>query len=409
MPDLTLAAFCAVGAEKVVSNELKKIASNYTILESGYGRVRFMSDLAGVYRALMCLRAADRLLLEAGSFPAGDFDALFEGTRNIAWEDLIPRGMGLVVDKVRVNRSQLKAETSIQAVAHKAAAERLCAHYGIKRLPEAGKSTAMQPPEKLERSEGTAAHLRVHLEKDTAFVLLDLSGEPLFKRGYRPAGGIAPLRETTAAAIILLSGWRRKFPLYDPFCGSATILIEAAMYAWDIAPGLGRNFALSNMGIADKQTEETIRGELAARIDLTRPVSLCGSDADEKAVALAGANLKRALALPGKTAGIPFGGAGLPLPAGVELKRLSMDNAAPTGTAGFIITNPPYGRRIGDTAEAEERYRDMALLCKSFSGWKLALICDHKGFESFFGKKADNCRELRSGAVDTFLYQYETL
>jgi putative N6-adenine-specific DNA methylase len=396
MREFTLAAFCAVGAEKVVYNELKKTASNYTILESGYGRVRFVSDLSGIYRALLCLRAADRLLLEAGSFSAGNFDALFEGTRNIVWEELIPQGMGLVVDKVRVNRSQLKAETSIQAVVHKAAAERLCAAYGIRRLPEG--------------TEGTSAQLRVHLEKDTAFIMLDLSGEPLFKRGYRPAGGIAPLRETTAAAIILLSGWRRKFPLYDPFCGSATILIEAALYAWDIAPGLGRNFALSNMGIADKQTEETIRGELAARIDLTRPVSIRGSDADEKAVSLAGANLRRALSLPNKKIAAPAGGgAGLPLPSGIELQRLSMDNAAPTGTAGFIITNPPYGRRIGDTAEAEERYQEMACLRTAFSGWKLALICDHKGFESFFGKKADNCRELRSGAVDTWLYQYENL
>jgi len=427
MQEFTAAAFCAAGAEKVVSNELKKIApkkdaadgvSPYTILESGFGRVRFKTDLAGLYRALMSLRAADRVLLEAGSFPAADFDALFEGTRRIAWEQLIPRGMGLTVAKVRGNRSQLQAETSVQAVVHKAAAERLCNHYGVTRLPE----------------ETPKAELRVYLEKDQATVLLDLSGEPLFKRGYRPAGGIAPLRETTAAAIILLSGWRRKFPLYDPFCGSGTIVIEAALYAWDIAPGLGRRFALSDLAIENSDTEKAIRGELAEKIDYTRPVRITGSDADEKAAALAGANLRRALALPGKfltaeksaAPGKTISGPALvsgKIP-GVELSCVSMEEAKPPAfdnasssdgassnadTAGFIITNPPYGRRIGDSAEAEERYRSMAVLGKTFPGWKLALICDHPGFESFFGKKADSCRELKSGAVDTWLYQYEGL
>jgi len=419
MQEFTAAAFCAAGAEKVVSNELKKIApkkdpadgvSPYTILESGFGRVRFKTDLAGLYRALMSLRTADRVLLEAGTFPAADFDALFEGTKRIAWEQMIPQGMGLTVTKVRGNRSQLQAETSVQAVVHKAAAERLCTHYGVSRLPE----------------ETPRAELRVYLEKDQATVMLDLSGEPLFKRGYRPAGGIAPLRETTAAAIILLSGWRRKFPLYDPFCGSGTILIEAALYAWDIAPGLGRRFALSELAIGNSDTEKTIRGELAEKIDLTRPVRIMGSDADEKAAALAGANLRRALALPGKflPAGKNISGpalAGGKIP-GVELSCVSMEEAKPpvssgdsesgggaNSNAGFIITNPPYGRRIGDSAEAEERYRSMAVLCKSFPGWKLALICDHPGFETFFGKKANSCRELKSGAVDTWLYQYEKL
>jgi putative N6-adenine-specific DNA methylase len=416
MGEFTAAAFCAVGAEKVVSNELKKLslrtpaagghtageytagASTYTVLESGFGKVRFKTDLAGLYRALMSLRAADRLLLEADAFPAVDFDALFEGTRSISWESIIPRGMGLVVGKVRSSRSQLKAETSVQAVVHKAAAERLCTHYGLRRLPEG-------VPQ---------AELRVYLEKDQAQVLVDLCGEPLFKRGYRPAGGIAPLRESTAAAIILLSGWRRKFPLYDPFCGSGTILVEAALYAWDFAPGLGRRFTLSALLIGDKQTEETIRRELAEKVDYTRHICIRGSDADEKAAALARANLRRAVsgspALPGKPSP-EFQGGTIP---GVEISRLSLEEM-PTLTSGasmpegFIVTNPPYGRRLGDPAEAEERYRNMAVLCKIFPGWKLALICDHPGFESCFGKKADSCRELKSGAIDTWLYQYEKL
>jgi putative N6-adenine-specific DNA methylase len=412
MQEFTAVALCAVGAEKVVSNELKKLAprpgesgSAYTILESSFGKVRFKTDLSGLYRALLSLRAADRLLLEAGVFPAGDFDALFEGTRNIAWEDLIPQGMGLTVGKVRTNRSKLKAETTIQAMVHKAAAERLCSHYGISRLPEAA------PKRETPGSGGPVqAELRVYLEKDEAFVLLDLSGDPLFKRGYRREGGTAPLRESTAAAIILLSGWRRKFPLYDPFCGSGTIVIEAAMYAWDLAPGLGRSFVLPELAIGDKKTEEALRRELAEKADYSRTIRIHGSDADEKAAALAAANLRRALALPGKMRAPAANAAALP--PGVTIRALSMDKAeAPEGTqdAGFIITNPPYGRRLGNTDEAEGRYREMAVLGKNFPGWKLAVICDHAGFESHFGKKAGTCRDLKSGAVDAYLYQYEKL
>ena len=400
MQDFTAFAFCAVGAEKVVSNELKKLSSSpsggvYTVLESGFGKVRFKTDLDGLYRALFSLRAADRLLLEAGSFPASDFDELFEGTRAILWENFIPRGMGLKVTKVRSSTSKLKAETSIQAVAHKAAAERLCTHYGLRRLPEEAKQ----------------AELRVYFEKDRASVLLDLSGEPLFKRGYRPAGGIAPLRESTAAAIILLSGWKRKFPLYDPLCGGGTIIIEAALYAWDQAPGLGRSFSLSGLAIAGKRTEETIRAELAEKTDYSRPVCIMGSDADEKAIALARKNLYQARSLSrniGYFSGNTVESGKIP---GVELHCLPLKNAAPPKLSlpGYIITNPPYGKRLGEIDEAEARYAEIAGLCKTFPGWRLALICNHAGFESHFGRKADNCRELKSGAIDTWLYQYEKL
>jgi putative N6-adenine-specific DNA methylase len=412
MREYTAAVLCAAGAEKVVSNELKKLVSGegaYTILEGSYGRVRFRTDLAGLYRALLSLRAADRLLLEAGNFPAPDFDALFEGTKKIPWEDLVPRGMGLVVHKVRSSRSALRAENAVQAVVHKAAAERLCQKYGLLRLPEGEPSRT---------GETTAAELRVYLEKDRAAVYLDLSGDPLFKRGYRPAGGIAPLRESTAAAIILLSGWRRKFPLCDPFCGSGTILIEAAMYAWDLAPGLGRNFTLSALAFGSGETEAALRRELADQADFTRRIRISGSDADEKAVALAGANLRRVLGA-AKKAGVRQAGAaagGLftagdgAVNGGIELETLPLSQAGSGETErGFIITNPPYGRRIGDKAEAEARYGEMASLGRAFPGWKLALICDHQGFESHFGRKADSCRELKNGAVDAWLYQYERL
>ena len=396
----TAVALCAAGAEKAASNELKKMG--LSVMESGFGRVRFSADTPGLYRSLMGLRTADRVLLEAGLFRAVDFDALFKKTNEIQWEKLVPARLGLTVVKVRSNRSQLRAETSIQSVVHKAAAERLCRTYGLERLPETGQGAL-------------AAELRVHVEKDMVSLLLDLSGEPLFKRGYRKEGGTAPLRETTAAAMLLLAGWKRKFPLYDPFCGSGTILAEAQMYAWDMAPGIGRNFALSDLGIADKKIEQDVRDEFRGKINFDREIRIAGSDEDTQSVAIAASNLERVhknIPQP-KTAIIPI------------LKTLCMKDAHPpfapsappreiianklSQTPGFIVTNPPYGKRLGTPEASEQIYRDMAELARNFPGWKLAVITDHPGFESFFGRKADSCREITSGPIPAYFYQYERL
>jgi putative N6-adenine-specific DNA methylase len=389
-----------VGAERVLANELRKLG--FGIEDSGFGKVRFKADRAGLYRALLALRTADRVLLEAAFFPAGDFDALFNGASNVPWEEYIPEDMGLRVSKVRTNRSQLSAETSIQAVVHKAAAERLCSKYQLERLPE----------------KGPAAELRVYIEKDKVSLLLDLSGDPLFKRGYRTEGGIAPLRETTAAAILLLANWRRKFPRYDPFCGSGTILIEAAMYAWDMAPGLGRHFALERFLIADRDIEEAVRQELRGRVNFERIIRIGGSDSDGRAVSMAKANAERAFELAqGKT---PIRGIRLEtprLPCLPDFRTLPMGDArspAATGSdsagpAGFIVTNPPYGKRLGEPEDAEKIYVEMAELGKAFPGWKLSCITDHPGFESFFGRKASSCKEISNGAVPSFFFQYDEL
>lgn len=427
---VTAVVLCAVGAEKAVSNELRKL--EFSVIDGGYGRVRFKTGLAGLYRALIGLRAADRVLLETACFPAENFDALFEGTREVPWETYIPRGMGLTVTKVRANRSRLMAETSIQAVVHKAAAGRLCERLRLARLPELGKK----------------AELRVYIEKNRVSLLLDLSGAPLFKRGYRIEGGIAPLRETTAAALLLLANWRRKYPLWDPFCGSGTIAIEAALYAWDMAPGLGRTFALQDMLLADPPVEQRIREELLARVNFTRTIRIYGSDAEERALAIARANLLRACELArGKPVSLERtrgrkhedGGAGGPLPDDPGLpdfRTAVLEDAGipwpPGGTpqgrrrgreqaaagirknrreepGGFIITNPPYGIRLGDSEAAEACYRKMAGLGRYFPGWKLGVITDHPGFESHFGRKADSCKEITNGAIRSYFYQYEGL
>jgi len=401
----TAVALCAVGAEKAVSNELKKL--NLKVDDSLYGRVRFKADLAGLYKALIGLRAADRVLLEVASFKAADFDALFENTAEAEWERLVPKGMGLIVAKVRSNRSLLKAETSIQAIVHKAAAQRLCAKYNVNRLPEPG----ITP-----KGENTVktAEVRVYIEKDIVSILVDLSGEPLFKRGYRSEGGVAPLRETTAASILLLSGWKRKFPLYDPFCGSGTILIEAAMYAWDMAPGLGRNFAIQDMIIADAKIERQIRDEFRAKINLStdgiRLIRIAGSDEDKRSVSIAASNVARLRDIAeGRE---PQRGIRPPdcKALGIDIKTIPMKEARSPytdETSGYIITNPPYGKRLGDQTMAEEIYKEMSGLQQRFLGWKFAVITDHSGFESFFGTKADSCREISNGAIPSYFFQYE--
>lgn len=394
---MTAVALCALGAERALSNELKKL--DLSVLESGFGRARFSADLEGLYRALMGSRTADRILLEAACFPAADFDALFEGVRSVRWEDLIPRGFRILVEKVRTNRSALHAETSVQAVVHKAAAERLCGAWGVRRLDDHGEE----------------AVLRVYLEKDVASVLLDLTGEPLFHRGYRTEGGAAPLRETTAAAIILLLGWKRKFPLYDPFCGSGTFATEAALYAWDAAPGLGRSFKLSELLAGDAAVEAKVRAQLASKVDFNRTIRIEGSDADPRAVAIARSNAERAFDLArgakgGRGIRIPPAPSSPPSPdrSGIPAFRvLDMKKASSRWEEGCLFANPPYGERLGDVVEAERTYRDMSVLLENFPGWSLAVVTNHAGFESHFGHAADSVREITNGALRSYLYAFE--
>jgi putative N6-adenine-specific DNA methylase len=320
--------------------------------------------------------------------------------------------MGVVVTKIRINRSRIEDERTIQAMIHKAIADRLCACYKTERLPEDGK----------------IAEFRVYIEKDVVSIMLDISGDPLFKRGYRVEGGAAPLRETTAAAILLLSGWRRKFPLYDPFCGSGTIAIEAAMFAWDMAPGIGRKFAISDLVIANDTIERTMRKELLARVDFSRRIRIGGSDSDNRVVEAARANMLRAEALakgvttdppaaamPVRTVTIKVPGVKpvkKPVPVRFPhqplLRVQPMEStSAPAGeTEGFIVTNPPYGHRLGNAADAEAVYQRMASLRSRFPGWKLAVITDHAGFESLFGCKADAVRQVTNGALQTYLYVF---
>jgi putative N6-adenine-specific DNA methylase len=206
--------------------------------------------------------------------------------------------------------------------------------------------------------------------------------------------------------MILLSGWKRKYPLYDPFCGSGTILAEALMYAWDMAPGIGRGirgFAIDRLLIADNKIEETVRREFRARINFERLIRLAGSDEDPASSSLALSNLNNVHKL-AENHNPP-----IPLVTTTPMNMARPPFEAGDEPGGFIITNPPYGRRLGDIEASLEIYREMGILAKKFPGWKLAVISDHPGFESFFGRKADSCREITGGAVPAYFYQYEKL
>jgi putative N6-adenine-specific DNA methylase len=213
--------------------------------------------------------------------------------------------------------------------------------------------------------------------------------------------------------MLLLANWRRKFPLYDPFCGSGTILIEAAMYAWDMAPCLGRPFALEKLAIANQELERAVRQELREKVNFDRIIRIAGSDEDGRSVSIARSNAERAWDLargqsPARgirqTIRLPEDPARQSLP---DIRAIRMkDVRAPWDEPGFIITNPPYGKRLGAPEIAEKTYGEMAELRRHFPEWKLALITDHPGFESFFGRKADSCREITNGAIPAYFFLY---
>ena len=225
----SIVALCAVGAEKILGNEIKHLG--YKLISNAPGRVTFAGDEDALFRANLCLRTADRVFLQLAQYSALDFDSLFDGAYSIAWQDYLNKDSKIIVDKVRTYKSKLNSEHSIQGIVHKAIYSKLCDVWHMASMPESGEES----------------NIRVYVDENEVFILLDLSGLPLHKRGYRVDGGIAPIRETTAAVILQEMLWRRKTPLHDPFCGSGTFAIEATLYAFNVAPGLGRRFAMEDL------------------------------------------------------------------------------------------------------------------------------------------------------------------
>lgn len=398
---ITLVSPCAIGAEKVLTNELKQLG--FVPEGNAPGRVIYSpvlecsgpsdkGDLGAMYRANLCLRTADRVYLRVACFPCNDFDALFEGVKAVRWPDFFKKDVRVVVDKVRTHASKLSSEHSVQSITHKAIYESLGKAWHMSLLPETG----------------TEVTVRVYIDANVASILLDLSGMPLHRRGYRTAGGEAPIRETLAAVLLQMMSWRRKTPLHDAFCGSGTIPIEAMLYAHNIAPGFNREFALENLNIFDCGEgrkiieEERKKAALAIRTDCL--VRVTGSDIDENILISARGNAERACAIAGRALQSVGNDCRIPRP---DFVQASFEDLSAPYDKGLLLSNPPYGERLGDNDSAFALYRSMQSLKTNFAGWDLGFITSHTGFEQAFGLRATKKKALKSGNLDTCFYMFE--
>lgn len=378
-------ALCAVGAEKIIGNEIKQLG--YKLAGNAPGRVFFTGDEDALYRANLCLRTADRVYLVMAEYSADNFDDLFDGCYNADWQKVFYKDARIVVDKVRIYKSKLNSEHTVQSMIQKSIYKKLGDKWHITNLPESG-----------ERSD-----VRVYLDENKAMILLDTSGEALHKRGYRTDGGIAPLRESMAAVLLQEMIWRRKTPLHDPFCGSGTIVTEAVLYAHNVAPGIGRHFAFEHLAIFNQQKFVDIKKQEASKIRIDVECRITGSDIDPSAVDRARLNAEHACVTAGRA--LQMIGSDNKIPRPDFIVSDFRDLKAPYDD-GMIITNPPYGERIGDLAQAEEIYRDMASIFTDFPGWKLGVITNQKKFQECIGKYADLLKSIKAGSLDTMFYIY---
>ena len=381
----TLVALCAIGAEKILGNEIKHLG--YKLAGNAPGRVSFFGDDDSLFKANLCLRTADRVFLQLASYDAFNFDELFDGAYKINWQDFLKKDSKIVVDKVRSNKSKLNSEHSIQTMVHKAIYSKLGDIWHMASLQETGEQS----------------DIRIYLDENKVLILLDLSGLPLHKRGYRVDGGIAPLRETTAAALLQQTLWRRKTPLHDPFCGSGTIAIEATLYAFNVAPGFGRRFALENLPIYNKESADRIRQEEAEKIRTDVEVRITGSDIDEKAVERAKKNAEYACVMAGRA--LKSIGISTHIQRPDFIQADFKDLSAPYDE-GLILCNPPYGERLGNEEEAAELYQQMDSLWQEFPNWDLGIITSNPDFQKNFNHQANSIKKIKAGNLDTSFYIY---
>ncbi|MEL3906928.1 MAG: class I SAM-dependent RNA methyltransferase [Treponema sp.] len=387
-------ALCAVGAEPILSNELKIL--HFKPEKRLPGRVFFTStlkepEILSMMRANFYLRTADRLYLVIKEFDADNFDILFNAAAAIDWQRFFYKDTKLTIDKVRIFKSKLASEHAIQKAVHKAVCSKLCSVWKMSVLPETGKEH----------------RLRIYIEHNHAYLLLDLSGEPLHRRGYRLSGGAAPMRETLAAVLLHCMHWKRKLPLHDAFCGSGTIPIEAAWFAYNIPPGINRTFAFEDFACyqspKDRQliVEERRRGAAAIRTDCLVRVS--GSDSSPEAVKLAQANAERACMFAGRALQQIGKDNRIPRP---EFIQADFTELAAPYPEGVLLSNPPYGDRLGAESEALALYEKMTVIPHAFKDWRLGFITDKPAFADIFLTAGTPLKKkpLKSGNLDTCLY-----
>ncbi len=369
---MDLIASAAFGVESCAAFELKTLRAENIVIQNG--RIDFTGDFETVARANLWLRCADRVFIKMGEFRAESFEDLFQGTKAIPWEDFLPEDACFPVSGKSV-KSILHSVPDCQAIVKKAVVERLKSVYHRNWFEETG----------------AVYKIEVALLNDTALLTLDTSGTGLHKRGYRETAGKAPIKETLACAMLDLSRWKPDRALLDPFCGSGTIPIEAAMIGKNIAPGLNRSFAFEKWPCCGAGIAERARAAARSviRSDEEAGLRIYASDIDYFAIRQAKENAR----LAGVEGCIHF-------------QKLDYTKTASRYRQGFLITNPPYGERLEDAAGVRALYRGMGAHFKTFEDWSYFIITSDKSFEKEFGRKADKRRKLYNGRLECCFYQY---
>ena len=363
---------CHFGLEAAMKREIYDLGYEISRVEDG--KVTFEGDAEAIVRANIYLRGAERVLLQVGRFHAETFDEFFEGIKALPWEEYLPKNAKFWVKKASSIKSKLFSSSDLQSLAKKAIVDRLKKSYRIDWFPEDGESYP----------------IRISLLKDEVLVSLDTSGDSLHKRGYRLATSKAPITETLAAALIMMTPWKPDRILVDPFCGSGTFPIEAAMMAAHIAPGLHRSFqAEAWTNLIDRQTWEEVRREAEEEIDRNVSVDIQGYDIDGEVIKNARENAKRA------------GVADL-----IHFQQRDVADLHHPKKYGFIITNPPYGERLEEKEALPPLYATIGEAYSRLDSWSMYLITSYADAERAIGRKADKNRKIYNGMIKTYFYQF---
>ncbi len=367
-----LIAPCHFGLEAVLKQEIIDLGYDVSSVEDG--RVTFIGDDEAICRSNIGLRTAERILIKVGGFRAETFDELFEGTKNLPWEEYIPSDAKFWVAKAASIKSRLFSPSDIQSIMKKAMVERLKQVYKVSWF----------------REEGQSFPIRVFLMKDTVTVGLDTTGESLHKRGYRKYKAKAPIAENLAAALIMLTPWRDERILVDPFCGSGTIPIEAALMAANAAPGMKRGFtAAAWEHLIDRKIWDDCYEEARELADFSVPVNIQGLDNDPEMIKIARQNAR--------LAGVDHM---------IHFDQRDVEHLTHDGKYGFIITNPPYGERLEEKENIPPLYRMLGEKYKKLDTWSLYLITSHEDVQKDIGRKADKNRKIYNGMMKTYYYQF---
>lgn len=367
--EFKLIATATFGLEKVVAMELKELGYDDLIIENG--RVTFSGDEMDIVTCNMWLRTADRVLIKLAEFEAFSFEELFQGTKSVEFGDIIPINGFMHVTGKSV-KSQLHSVPDVQSIVKKAVVEAMKRKYRKDLYPE----------------DGAEYKIEVSILKDMVTLTLDTSGPGLHKRGYRALSGEAPMKETLAAALVILSGWNSSIKLMDPFCGSGTIAIEAAMIGRNIAPGLNRTFVSEQWEIISSDLWDDIRKHAANSVN-NKDFRILASDINGSVLKTARENAKKA----GVYENIMF-------------QKLDVNDFSSKERFSFIITNPPYGERLGESEDAVELYKTMGRVFGKLNDFGFFVITSHPDFEKCFGRKADKNRKLYNGRLKCYYYQY---